>query len=175
MNSQAYLQYFKAVFDEYYGPLCNYAASIIGDPHVAEDVVQQLFVQLWYKQALESVENPQAYLLRSTKFKCIDFLRSTRQEVVSLEAIPEPNVEDEGFREEDIIPMLHFFAASLPPKTRQVFLLSRVEGYSNQEIADELNLSVKTVENQMTRALKKLRELLKQHEYLSLLLWLISR
>lgn len=172
MFGNAEIASFKEIFEEYYSPLYNYAASILNDRELAEDVVQQLFIQLWEKQALEHVEHPQAYLLRSTKFKCIDYLRSNQIKPLSVELVPESELIQHEFHDEDIIPMLHFFAASLPPKTREVFLLSRVEGYSNQEIADQLEVSIKTVENQMTRALKKLREILKEHKYLSLYLWL---
>lgn len=154
--------------------MCNYAASIIGDGSAAQDLVQQLFIQLWEKESLTKVANHQAYLLRSTKFKCIDYLRANQKSMVPLEDVDVAASEKMELNEEDIIPLLHFFAASLPPKTRQVFLLSRVDGYSNQQIADELNLSIKTVENQMTRALKKLRVVLKEHQYLSLLLWIFS-
>ena len=166
---------FKQVFDEYYNPLCNYAAAIIKDKYTAEDLVQQLFIQLWEKQMLQKAENQQAYLLRSTKFKCIDYLRTSKRKIVPLESIPEPPSDGIKLESEDVIPMLHFFAASLPPKTQQVFLLSRVDGYSNKQIAKELNISEKTVENQMTRALKQLRITLKEHQYLSLLFWLISK
>ncbi|MEM8567578.1 MAG: RNA polymerase sigma-70 factor [Bacteroidota bacterium] len=165
---------FKKIFEKYYNPLCNYAASIIKDSNAAEDLVQRLFVQLWEKQMLHKVENKPKYLIRSTKFKCIDYLRSRKIHSLPLESIPEPVAEEIHLEEDDIIPLLHFFASSLPPKTKQVFLLSRIDGYSNQEIAEELNISVKTVENQMTRALKHLRKILKEHHYLSLVLWTIS-
>jgi len=77
-------------------------------------------------------------------------------------------------KEEDILPMLHYFADQLPTKMQQVFLLSRQQNMTYREIAQELNLSIKTIENQMSNALKKLRSLLKQHHYLPTLLFFLQ-
>ncbi len=165
---------FRHIFNTYYSPLCNYATKIIHDDNKAEDIVQALFIQLWENKKLETVDKLEPFLLRSTKFKCIDFLRSkTRQREVNVQELPEAiNDTDSSIGEEDIEPLLHFFAAKLPPKTRQVFLLSREKGLSYKEISAQLGVSTKTVENQMGTALKKMRVLLKEHKFFSLILFL---
>jgi RNA polymerase sigma-70 factor (ECF subfamily) len=164
---------FEQIFHTYYSPLCNYAAKIIGDNDTAEDIVQSLFIQLWENNKID-IQNTERFLLRAVKFKCIDYLRT--QEVknkILLEQLPELiETGKQEFKEEDIEPLLHYFAAKLPPKTREVFLLSRKSGLKYKEIAEELNISVKTVENQMGRALRMMRNLLKEQEFLAVLLFI---
>ena len=81
---------FEEIFHQYYSPLCNYASKIIGDDAMAEDLVQNLFIQLWETDKLLSVKSHEHYLIRATKFKCIDHLR-TKSVIneVSLDELPE--------------------------------------------------------------------------------------
>ena len=163
---------FEKLFHLFYSPLCNYAMKITGDSDSAEDIVQNLFIQLWENNRLNDVVNTEHFLLKAVKFKCIDYLRTKKADLfISLD-----NIEDSAFistndlKDEDIEPLFCYFAAKLPPKTREVFLLSRKSGMTYKEIAEELGISVKTVENQMGRALRILKELLKDQK---LLLWII--
>lgn len=164
----------KYIFTQYYNPLCNYATKIVKDTTVAEDIVQSLFIQLWESDKLSTIENPERFLLRSTKFKCIDFLRKKNKNTKTTlnETFNIPNTTTLDLNEEDIEPLLHYFASKLPPKTREVFLLSRTSGLTYKEIAEEKGISVKTVEAHMSNALKKMRTLLKEHDFFSLLLLL---
>ncbi len=164
-------QRFEEIFRRYYNPLCNYAYQMVRDYHRAEDLVQDLFLQLWENKRLDAIEEPENFLIRSTKFKCIDHLRSRHvQRIKTVDCIEiEPHISEEQLEEEDIGPLLHYFAAKLPQKMREVFLLSRTSGLSYAEIAKHLNISPKTVENQMGSALKKMKALLKAHRILNLL------
>jgi RNA polymerase sigma-70 factor, ECF subfamily len=153
------------LFHRYYSPLCNYASKILGNTHDAEDLVQTLFIQLHNKNELHKINNIESYLLRSVKFKCIDFMR-TRQLSSNIELIPDEScTEMQEITEADIEPLFFYYAAKLPPKTREVFLMSRVEKMTYKEIAEELNVSQKTVENQMGSALKKLKSILQKEHY----------
>ncbi|MFA9388488.1 MAG: RNA polymerase sigma-70 factor [Prolixibacteraceae bacterium] len=146
-------------FHQFYSPLCNYATRIIRNEDEAEDIVQTLFIQLYEKNKLPSILNVEAYLLRSVRYKCIDYLRS-KSTTLSIDHLrEEPANSFPEISEDDIEPLFHYYAAKLPPKTREVFLLSRVNKLSYKEIAEELNLSQKTIENQMGSALKKLRKI----------------
>ncbi len=162
------------MFNTYYSPLCNYASKIVKDNNASEDIVQSLFIQLWENEKIDSIENPEHFLLRSTKFKCIDFLRKqkTLKEVELNDYLNLQAVDSLDLDEEDIEPLLHYFASKLPPKTRTVFLLSRQSGLTYGEIAEEENISIKTVETHMSKALKNMRILLKDHNFFSLLLLL---
>lgn len=170
-EKRQYDSFFESVFHTYYSPLCNYALKVTGDPAISEDLVQNLFLQLYSNKALTSVSDPERYLLKSIKFKCIDFLRTkdTLKEI-NLETIADSASESlSDISEEEIESLLHYFASKLPPKTREVFLMSRKSGMSYKEIALELNISVKTVETQMGRALRQLKQILKSQNLLSLI------
>ncbi|TKG91996.1 RNA polymerase sigma-70 factor [Puteibacter caeruleilacunae] len=158
----------EEMFLKHYSPLCNFALNYVNDRFTAEDIVQNLFIELWEKNTIEQIDIPERFLLRSVKFKCIDFLRQHKS-TVDYSLIPELSTEEpQDLNEEDIDPLLHYFAAKLPPKTRQVFMMSRMNNLTYAEIAKELDISQKTVENQMSRALKTLRKLLKENDLLSL-------
>jgi len=153
------------IFHRYYSPLCNYASKILGNSYDAEDLVQSLFIQLYDKGKLHAINNFENYLMRSVKYKCIDFIRS-RQPSSEIELLPDKaGVEIQEITEADIEPLFHYYAAKLPPKTREVFLMSRVGQMTYKEITEELNISQKTVENQMSSALKKLKSILQKEHY----------
>lgn len=160
----------KEIYIKNYAALCNYATSIIRDKHAAEDLVQIVFIQLWENKKFIELENPDAYLIKCVRYKCIDFTRSNKKrKEVSVDHLPELSVEQQTLEDQDITPLLHFFVSKLPAKTQRVFIMSRQQGKSYKEIAQELDISIKTVENQMGSALRKLKYLLKKHQYLSIL------
>jgi len=149
---------------------------LVGDYHTAKDLVQTVFIQLWENQKIEEVEKLEPYLIKCVKYKCMDYLKQPqRKKEVFQTTLPElGSVEIQTFKEEDILPMLHFFADKLPPKMQKVFLMSRDQGLSYKEIAQSLDISIKTVENQMGAALKKMRVLLKKQHYLSISILLVQ-
>ena len=164
---------FENIFHQYYSPLCNYAIKIVKEDGVVEDIVQNVFISIWESGKFNNIDNYEGFLLRAVKYKCIDYLRSKRiTSDIPLESISEltPSKTSSDIAEEDIEPLLHFFASKLPPKTKEVFLLSRKSGMTYKEISEELEISVKTVENQMGRALRILRKVLKHYDLLMLLL-----
>ncbi|MEL6132376.1 MAG: RNA polymerase sigma-70 factor [Bacteroidota bacterium] len=168
-------QAFREIFTQYYESLCNYAFRMLKDRAWAEDTVQELFVELWKKQTLTSAKNPASFLLRALKFRCIDQLRKPQHITDSIDAVhdlPASQAPD-SLSELEIQAWVDYFVAQLPPKTRKVFLLSRSQGLTYQEIAQQEQLSIKTVENQMSRALKILRKLIKQTGILLLISSLI--
>jgi len=162
---------FKSILDSYYSPLCNYAFKHVGSIEVAKDLVQDLFLQLYERNALNTISNLDRYLIKSVKYKCIDYHRNkTKYREVNFEDyMNEPSESASDLSEDEIEPMMHYFAAKLPEKTREVFLLSRNHGMSYKEISVELNISVKTVEGQMGRALRQLRTILKAQKFFSLI------
>ena len=164
-------RHFTSILHSYYSPLCNYALRIVGSAEVAEDLVQDVFLRLYERNALNDIANVERYLIRSVKYKCIDYHRAKGKyrEVSFEDYMKEPSENVSDLTEDDIEPLLHYFAAKLPEKTRKVFLLSRNKGMTYKEISEELNISVKTVEGQMGRALRQLRSILKAQNFFSLL------
>ena len=139
------------------------AARIVQDGTIAEDIVQDIFVKL-YEQAstLNITGTPGAYLRRMAVNRAIDHYRkhSKRQQVDLDQQFDLSSYEetDQALDFEDTKEAVKQAIAALPQQCRVVFLLKRKEGMTNKEVAEYLGISVKTVENQVTKAMKRLRE-----------------
>ena len=145
-------------FRKLYLPLGMYALRIVDDADVAEDMVQDAFLNTW--ERLEGgleISNFKAFMYRSVRNECLSYLSSLKEKVGE-EFIPEVGEDeiDTSFRDARIWRAID----ELPEKCREIFLMSKRDGYSNEEIADELGISIKTVKNQMTKAFTRLREAL---------------
>jgi RNA polymerase sigma-70 factor (ECF subfamily) len=144
----------------------------------AENIVQDIFVLLWEKRDVLDIKVSLApYLFTLVKNKCLDFLRhkTTEEEFVKEYEARQMALEQLNCAfssDEDVEKILTAAINSLPERCREIFVKSRVEGKKYREIADELNISVNTVETQMSVALKKMRIILK--DYLPLLLFFLD-
>ena len=175
---------FDSIYVNNFSRLFLFAKEYVLFDEEAENIVQDIFLMLWEKRdALRVDVSLTAYLFTLVKNKCIDFLRHRMVEQMYSENIQheyneELNVKlfalesfDHNFSsEEDIEILLRNAIDKLPERCRLIFIKSRIEGKKYKEIAEELNLSVNTVEGQISIALKKLIEELK--DYLPLLLFL---
>lgn len=175
---------FDSIYINNFSRLFLFAKEYVLFDEEAENIVQDIFLMLWEKRdALRVDVSLTAYLFTLVKNKCIDFLRHQMVEQMYSENVKheyneELNVKlfalesfDHNFSsEEDIETLLRNAIDKLPKRCRLIFIKSRIEGKKYKEIAEELNLSVNTVEGQISIALKKLREELK--DYLPLLLFL---
>jgi RNA polymerase sigma-70 factor (family 1) len=175
-NTQLYAT-FEALFREHYNSLANYAYSILKNKENAEDIVQDVFVKLW-QNTPDVINTPQVkfYLLTATKNNCISFLRKqSGKAFVQVEETNLPAQADEPVRREhqDITTIINQALSHLPPQCLAIFKLSRFGKLTYQQIADELGLSVKTVENQMGKALRIMRDYAKQHNISFALLLLL--
>lgn len=157
---------FQEIYHKHFNGLANYAYSVLKDKDAAKDVVQDVFLDLWNKRETLSIQTSlEAYLVRAVKFKSIDFIRKDKtkqQYVANMTPSSVPMTEDHNDNDDEQTAnrkkQLSYAIAQLPTKCRQVFLLSRLSGYTYKEIAEEMNISPKTVENQISRALKLLRQ-----------------
>lgn len=167
---------FEILFKEHYNTLANYAYSILKNKENAEDVVQDVFVKLW-QNTPDVITTPQVkfYLVTATKNNCITFLRKhARKSFVQPEDAHLTQLEEPTRKEEqDITKVINKALATLPPQCMAIFKLSRFGKLTYQQIADELGISVKTVENQMGKALRIMREYAKQHNISFALLLLL--
>ncbi|RTE53770.1 RNA polymerase sigma-70 factor [Arenibacter aquaticus] len=163
--------------EHYHNQLCIYANSLIRDDLLAEDIVQNVFVQVWEKRnQLKHDFSLENYLYKSVHNKFIDQYRKGKA-VMALEkkyiAALELAVEEKDeVQEQKIINILFEAIQELPPKCQQIFLMSKKEGLTNIEISEYLNISKKTVEGQITKAFCILREKLgKKYELIMLLVF----
>lgn len=153
---------FDRLFRMYYVTLCRFANTIIHSQTIAEEAVQDTFVKLWEnRKNLKQVENIKSYLFKSVYNQCLWLVKKqkTQQHYEQQYALDAPSQLNAEAKEnwEAFKPYIEAAVNNLPDKCRQIFLLRRYEGLSNVEIADYLNISVKTVENQLTTAIRKLR------------------
>lgn len=133
----------------------------------AEDIVQDVFVHLWKKREKITFQtNPKSYLITSVRNKIYEKKRKKTLQIVSnLEGSDLINVaqinNESKFEEYLLLDRVYKSIRQLPSRCNAIFVLSKIEGKSNKDIAEELGLSVKTIENQMTKAYKLIRESLK--------------
>jgi RNA polymerase sigma-70 factor (ECF subfamily) len=158
-------QALELMFREHYSFLCQAVVRIVQDPHTAEDLVQDVFLELWRKrQSLCINLSLKAYLRRAAINKTLNHLRSRRIQWEQEEAMADLQVSQESMAAQmdgmQLEKAVEHAIGQLPERCRLVFTLSRFEELSNAEIAARLEISVKTVENQMTKALRVLRSAL---------------
>lgn len=154
---------FRYAFDYFYVSLCNYLSNLIHNPDLAEDIVQEVFITLWNKRKTIIITTSlKKYLYKSCYNRYIDIYRKNQRTYKKLEELRyvklmELQEEDLTLKQEKL-ERLQEVIENLPPKCKQVFLLSKYEGLKYLEIAQKLDISVKTVENQIGKAYNKLRE-----------------
>ena len=151
---------FEDQFKSLYKPLCLFALRYIDQVDDAEDIVQQAFADVWDKNASgEAILNLKSYLYQAVRNRSLSWI-SQEKRTESTEEFPD--VEDETEEERMAISerdaRLWEAIDQLPKERKKIFLLSKRDGLKYQEIADELGISIKTVENQIGKALKALRE-----------------
>lgn len=156
---------YNKLFERYYVRLCRYVYTLLENTEDAEDVVQELFLRLWKnRKQIEIRENVEGYLFRMAKHLALNELRSkphfqelpgeTEQAALSC-SYEDTRVETEEFRR-----ALFGCMDLLPERAKEVFLLHRMKGLKQQEIAEKLDISVKTIKNQIWASLQRLRKCL---------------
>jgi len=152
---------YSNLFDQYYTVLCFFADKYLHDMDSSRSLVQGLFVDLWDKRAQISIDSSlKSYLYFSIKNRSIDQLRKNKR-MISLteESYEVPQVSfDDLVESAELSDNINACINRLPMKCKEVFLLSRFEGLKYSEIAKKLNISQKTVEMQVSIALKRLRK-----------------
>lgn len=174
-------EWLEQVFREHYVELCAFVFGYVGSDDVAEDVVQDIFVSIWKDPARWNASGDKVRLLLyvAARNRALDYLRKRRvRERYGRQAtradLPNPfPAADVAFVQREILQALDTAIAALPESARRIFLLSREEGLTYREIADRLGVSVKTVETQMSRSLKKLRG--SMADYLIILMAMLLR
>lgn len=154
---------FDLCFKRFYAPLCAFARSNIGVKDVAEEIVQNTFAQLWeHRENLSPKTDIKSYLFIAVKNDCLDFARHRKVEQKYLDYISSNHDENieffDNLIDEDFQKLINEVYNSLPERCRDIFYLSRLDEMSYKDISKKLNISVKTVENQIGKALKIVRQ-----------------
>ncbi len=151
---------FKEIFNNYYSRLCRHAYYILGNKHWAEDVVQNLFMHIWEQRENLKIESKiDNYLFVSVRNSSYNYLKSNMRQK-KRETEYSMNIEEESgmIDRESFLRKLQEALNQLPAQCREIYCLKNMEGLTYKEIADYLQVSEKTVDVQIYRALKKLRE-----------------
>ena len=162
------------IFRAYYSYLCKAAYKIIPDSNLAEDLSQEVFFELWRKKGQLQVNTSlKAYLRRAVVNRALNYIRDQKIKFADENPYPLPSREANAGQQmeaDELQQRIDEAIDRLPARCRIVFVLSRFEDMTYQQIGDALDISVKTVENQISKALRILREAL--GPFLSLLLFL---
>lgn len=183
-DSTATDQLFSRLYVSYFARLVRFASLYVGSAGDAENIVQDFFVRLWeQKGVLAELQRPDAFLFSSVKHRCLNFIRSQLSVMDGRRALSEVAEQEFRFKLyslqmldesemsiDEIEQMLQKAIDTLPERCREIFVMSKLKGMKYREIAETLQLSVNTVENQMAIALKKLRQELRDCLPLLLLL-----
>jgi len=166
-------QKFENLFRTYFAALMAFSRKILGDEDDAREVVHQVFIKLWERRnEIDLSTSLKSYLFTAVNNRSLNLIRDRKK--FSGEEVPEAVTEWDVSAELESMELeekIRGAIGTLPERCRVIFELNRFDGLSYAEIAGRLEISVKTVENQMTKALKILREQLAR--YLTLLLWVL--
>ncbi|MBV6644268.1 MAG: RNA polymerase sigma-70 factor [Cyclobacteriaceae bacterium] len=148
------------LFSRYWEPMFQLALNITDDPDLSSDIVQDIFVDLWERRATRKISHLQAYLNRAIKNQMASYIRKTKhieQFQQHFESMFSVDDTEQPLLMEELQDTIDEQLQKLPNRCREIFKLSRYHSLSNQEIADRLNISLGTVEVQISRALRHLR------------------
>lgn len=168
---------FEIIFRHFYSGLCVFAKQYVLSLEFAEEIVQDTFVHLWEdRKKIKTELNFKSYLFTCVRNRCLDYIKhqniKNEYNLKIQDFYNERQAEEEYdfFIESELREKIETAIKLLPKQTKTIFELSRFEDKKNNEIADELNISIKTVEAHITKALKILRKDLK--EYLPLIIFI---
>lgn len=169
---------FKLIFDAYWHRLYAYAFKIYRDEAICEDITQEVFVNLWERNQDSEILNIESYLFRAIKYRVANRIRDLKltEDLESVIAsVPYHETPDAIIESSDAEQQIKILLEQLPPKCQAIFELSRFEHVDNATIAKDLNISIRTVETQISRALAYLRLKLPHYNILMLMLSLLNR
>jgi RNA polymerase sigma-70 factor (ECF subfamily) len=156
---------FNTLFEKYYRVLCEFSMMIVGNHQTAEEIVADVFASIWIKRGKHSVDtNLKGYLLRSTKNLTISYMRRKKIRILSIDEIEQHQPKSEltpdiNINKAESLNSTENILLSIPTKSRLVFKMHRFENLKYQEIANILDISIKSVEKHMGKSLKILRGL----------------
>lgn len=162
---------FSHLYQQYWGTLYNFTRLYINSIDDSKDIVQQVFIKLWESRTLiKEEENFKGFLFIITRNIVFNFFKQSFNEssykISVLRAFTDSNIEafyeiEENIYADELKEYLKLLIDTLPPRQKEIFLLSREENLSYQEIADRLGISIKTVEHRISQSLKYLKSNIK--------------
>ena len=150
---------FEKMFKQYYVQLTAFAHTYMHDIDLAESLVQNVFVKLWEKRKQYEINSLKSYLMIAVRNNCHNELKRKQHERdLKLSVRPDDIIENANYSDSGTLERINQTIEKLPEQRKRIFKLNRLDGLKYREIAEKLNISPKTVEAQMGKALKFLRE-----------------
>lgn len=150
---------FEILFRLYFEPLVRFCDTYLKDKDLSKGITQQVFISIWENRKNLPIQSPGPYLYKSVKNKCLNHIRhqGVRNDFEDFEKHKETSYEFEIEEPNDQMIQIQKSIDKLSPECKRIFIMSRMNDLSHKEIAEELGITVKTVKNQIGKALKKLR------------------
>ncbi|WP_423130623.1 RNA polymerase sigma-70 factor [Gaoshiqia sp. Z1-71] len=179
--AQGDLSAYRFLFDSYFSDLCNFLLTYLHNQSFAEEIALEVFTQIWERrESLELRSSLRAYLFTSAKNRAVSFYRREKQQLFTRLEIEEDQLSVDFnsqfyLENQELRQIIEGAINSLPEKSRQIYRLAWEENLSHKEIAEKLAISVKTVENHVGIALRKLRSALAPYYKQIFIFWLFLR
>lgn len=157
----------EVIFNKYYTSLCRYLTLIFKNQIIVEHIVQDLFLYIWEnRKKIEINTSLSSYLYTAARYKALNKIRDNKKFFNSYTEFENLHLEenknpDKIIEIQELQNLIDKAIETLPPRCQQIFKLSKEENLTYEEIANLMGISIKTVENQMNIALKKLRKFLR--------------
>ncbi len=154
---------FESLFKQYFEPLCAFAKSYVYDLEASKDIVQKAFINLWNSREKIDADKPvKSYIYTSVRNLCLNHIRDNKKfnsQILDFDSVDENlfTAESDSLELNELQVKIDGAIDALPEKSRQIFEMSRFEDLKYKQIAEKLEVSVKTVEAHMSKALKLLK------------------
>lgn len=152
------------LFHQYYDDLCRYTVVFVKDIDIAENIIQDLFVYIWeHRETIEIHLSFESYLYQAARYKALNYKRDNSRKADKISFLTKQNVDkvsvgaDAAIELRELNVIINEAITLLPERCQQIFKLSRSEELSYREIAELMNISISTVDNQVNTALKKIK------------------
>ncbi|MFC4219139.1 RNA polymerase sigma factor [Flagellimonas marina] len=152
---------YEEIYSKYAERLFFYAMNIFKQQELCEDILQNVFVHLWEKRKEHNITHLKAYLHQAVKFQIFKMLRNqrfTHEDLTRLNIVDASLNASRKMEFDELESLVKNLVNNLSPRCREIFIMSRFEEKSNKQIAEELGLSIQSVKNQISKALKLLKE-----------------
>jgi len=151
---------FQEFYDKHWNKLFLYSYNIVESQAASEDIVQEIFIELWKNRQTRNIDNIMAYLWKAVKIKSLNVLRNNAITEKHLKLFNRPVIEkniEQSIEFTETQKKIDRLISALPDRCEEIFRLSRFEDLSNLEISKKLNISVQTVKNQISKALSQIK------------------
>jgi RNA polymerase sigma-70 factor (ECF subfamily) len=160
----------ELLFSIYFPRLNDFARNVVRDDVISQDIVQEVFVKVWEKRSEIECINLEAFLFKLVRNRCIDYIKHLKVENNRMHKIQLLSKYEELYRidfvgdepyvliEQELKQKIERTIQSLPERCREVFILSRINGLKNKEIAEKININIKNVERHLNRAMQAFRQ-----------------